>query len=148
MDYKIGDKVVLKPVEIVDITGDIIYFKHKYNEISKCYKKSISHKCEFEWGEEVEVSDDGDIWYTRWFIGVNPYVRTERKGYVVGIGEAVGCYKCCRKPLKEDKIEKIDESIKCDDMSVIRKLQGALIKLNQLIDEGERLKEGDKCLEH
>jgi hypothetical protein len=52
-----------------------------------------------KWGEKIEVSDDGDDWYIRTFIGFNP--DNKNRQYVVSnsLGQ-VSSYKYCR-PLQE-----------------------------------------------
>lgn len=58
---------------------------------------------EFEWGEEIEVSDDGDKWYEMKFVGLNPLTDLKYKYIVINqYCDNISSWKFARK-IQEEK---------------------------------------------
>ena len=70
---------------------------------------------EFEWGEEIEVSYDGEMWYKKYFVGLNPKCTTNKYITVRDVGD-VGKYQYARKiqqakPIPEYTMEQLMDKV-------------------------------------
>ena len=89
--------------------------KHAQDNGYTIYPASDFLEPDFEWGEEIEVSYDGEIWYKKYFVGLNPKCTTNKYITVRDVGD-VGKYKYARKiqqakPIPEYTMEQLMDKV-------------------------------------